>query len=111
MIIDNYFATYDIRQVIGDKFNQAFILEVDGANFSFTDYTLTGKILDTQGNEVTTLVFTKSTTTAVDDTVNITALPATLPIRAGLYSFWVKYTETADDTNVRTLVMGKITFV
>jgi len=110
-IIEPYFAVVDITQIVGDKFNQAFTLEIDGVNFSFTDYTLSGKIVDRQGNDVTTFSFVKSTTTVADDTITVTALPANLPTKSGLYTFWIRYTETAVTTNVRTLTRGKITFV
>ena len=108
---DTYYGEVDITQIIGDKFSEAFIYEVGGVNFSFTDYTLSGIIFDKQGNTVTTLTMTKGTTTVTDDTIFATAVPSALPTVAGVYGYNIRSTETADSNNVTTIVRGKISFI
>ena len=109
MIIDNYFATYDFRQVAGNKLWQAFNLEVDGLPFSFVGYTLTGEIKDTLGNTVATFAFERMTVAIAEDTISAIVLPEDLPTRTGLYTYEIRYSTTAED--VRTLVRGQITIV
>jgi hypothetical protein len=109
MIIDNYFAAYDIRQVVGDKFWQGFDLTVNNLPFSFTGYELEGEIKDTLGNVVAAFTFVKSTTVIADDTIQAIVLPENMPVRTGFYSYEIRYSTTAED--VRTLVRGKIALV
>jgi len=109
MIIDNYFVTYDFRQVAGNKLWQAFNLVVNSLPFSFVGYTLAGEMKDTLGNIVATFAFERMTVEIAEDTISAIVLPEDLPTRTGLYSYEIRYYTTAED--VRTMVRGQITIV
>lgn len=109
--LDTYFGVADFTQIIGDQLEEAFIYEVNGANKSFTDFTVSGEIVDKSGATVTTLTVAKSTTTVTDDTITVTASPSDLPSKEGIYGYWITYVSDTDANEVRTFVKGKIEFI
>lgn len=109
--VDLYFGEADLTQIIGDKLNFSFQVEVQGTNFSFTDYTVSGIIFDKEGNTVTTLTTAKSTGTVTDDTITVTANPTDLPTDQTVYGYYIKQTLTADSEDVKTILRGKMLFV
>lgn len=99
-----YYGELDDLLIIGNKYTLTCTYTVDESAFSFTNYTLSGNLIDRFGQDRATVTYAKSGTSDTTVTLTINASD-TAGLQEGTYKIKATYTNDGDADDVLTFLV------
>lgn len=99
-----YYGELDDVLIIGNKYTLSATYTVDGSAFSFTNYTLSGNLIDRFGQDRATVNYAKSGASDTTITLTINATD-TADLQEGAYRIKATYTNNSDADEVVTFLV------
>lgn len=99
-----YYGELDDVLLIGNKYTLSVTYTVDSSAFSFTNYTLSGNLIDRLGIDRATVTYTKSGTSDTTVTLTVNASDSAT-LQEGSYKIKATYTNDSDAEEVVTFLV------